>query len=134
MIYPSRTLSLSIDAPLQKAYEYISDAANLPKWAPGFFLSMRLADGKWIAETTIGPIGFRFADRNPFGVLDHYVTVESGPVTANPMRLIPNGTGCELLFTLFRTPEMSETQFAEDAETVLKDLRNLKTILEASRA
>jgi hypothetical protein len=131
MIHPARTLSLSVDAPFQRAYDYISDPANLPKWAPGFFLSLRLVEGKWVAETTIGPIGFRFAERNPFGVLDHYVTVESGPETANPMRLIPNGTGCELLFTLFRTPEMPEAQFQEDAETVLNDLRTLKTILES---
>jgi hypothetical protein len=134
MIHPARTLSLSIDAPFQKAYDYISDAANLPKWAPGFFLSMKPVDGKWIAETTIGPVGFRFAERNPFGVLDHYVKPESDPETANFMRLIPNGSGCELLFTLFRTGEMTEAQFQEDAETVLKDLRNLKAILESSRA
>lgn len=134
MIQPARTLSLSIDAPFQKAYDYISDAAHLPEWAPGFFLSMRLVDGKWVAQTTIGPIGFRFAERNPFGVLDHFVTVESGPETANPMRLIPNGTGCELLFTLFRAPEMSEARFTEDAETVLKDLRKLKAILESPKA
>jgi hypothetical protein len=132
MIQPSKTLSLSIDAPLKKAYDYISDAANLPAWAPGFFLSVERVEGKWVAKTTVGPVGIRFADRNPFGILDHYVTVESGPETANPMRLIPNGTGCELLFTLFRTPEMSEPQFAEDAATVLKDLTNLKAILESA--
>src|SRR6187402_2789077 len=130
MIHPSRTLSLSIEAPFQKAYDYISDAANLPKWAPGFFRSMRLVDGKWVADTTIGPVGFRFAERNPFGVLDHFVKTESDPETANPMRLVPNGSGCELLFTLFRTEEMTEEQFQEDAETVLKDLRGLKAILE----
>lgn len=50
------------------------------------------------------------------------------------MRLIPNGSGCELLFTLFRMEEMSEKQFQEDAETVLRDLRSLKAILESSRA
>src|SRR5215216_2104795 len=105
MIHPAKTLSLSIDAPFQEAYDYISDAANLPKWAPGFFLSMERVNGKWVAHTTVGQVGIRFADRNPFGILDHYVTVDSGPETANPMRLIPNGTGCELLFTLFRTPE-----------------------------
>jgi hypothetical protein len=132
MIQPSKTLSLSIHAPLKKAYDYISDAANLPAWAPGFFLSVERVDGKWVAKTTIGPVGIRFADRNPFGILDHFVKVDSGPETANPMRLIPNGTGCELLFTLFRTPEMSEPQFAEDAETVLRDLRNLKAILESA--
>jgi hypothetical protein len=132
MIHPSRTLSLSIDAPFKKAYDYISDAANLPAWAPGFFHSVERVNGKWVAKTTAGPVGIRFADRNPFGILDHYVTVDSGPETANPMRLIPNGTGCELLFTLFRTPETSETQFADDAETVLKDLTNLKAILQSS--
>jgi hypothetical protein len=132
MIQPSKTLSLSIDAPFKKAYDYISDAANLPAWAPGFFLSVERVDGKWVAETTVGPVGIRFADRNSFGILDHHVKVDSGPETANPMRLIPNGTGCELLFTLFRTPEMSEAQFAEDAETVLRDLRNLKAILESA--
>lgn len=134
MIHPSRTLSLSIDAPFQSAYDYISDPANLPKWAPGFFLSVRFADGKWLAETTLGPVGFRFAERNRYGVLDHFVTVDSGPETANPMRLLPNATGCELLFTLFREPEMTEDQFSEDAGTVLKDLRNLKAILESSRS
>ncbi|MEO6094887.1 MAG: SRPBCC family protein [Fibrobacteria bacterium] len=132
MIQPSKTLSLSIDAPFKEAYDYISDVANLPKWAPGFFLSVERVNGKWIASTTIGHVGIRFADRNPFGILDHYVTVEAGPETANPMRLIPNGTGCELLFTLFRTPEMSEEQFADDAETVLKDLVKLQAVLQSS--
>jgi len=130
MIHKSHTLTLSIDAPYQKVYDFISDAANLPKWAPGFFLSIERVEGKWIAETTIGKVGFRFADRNPFGVLDHYVSVESGPESANPMRLIPNGTGCELLFTLFMLPDMSDARFEEDRSVVLKDLENLKAVLE----
>jgi hypothetical protein len=46
------------------------------------------------------------------------------------MRLIVNGRGCELLFTLFREPKMSDAQFASDAGFVQRDLNGLKRLLE----
>ena len=46
------------------------------------------------------------------------------------MRLIANGSGCELLFTLFREPSMSDGQFASDAGFVQRDLEGLKRLLE----
>jgi len=46
------------------------------------------------------------------------------------MRLIVNGSGCELLFTLFRESKMSDTQFASDAGFVQRDLDRLKMVLE----
>jgi hypothetical protein len=46
------------------------------------------------------------------------------------MRLIVNGSGCELLFTLFREPNMSDTQFDSDAEFVQRDLNRLKSLME----
>jgi hypothetical protein len=35
------------------------------------------------------------------------------------MRVVPNGEGSELVFTLIRQPGMSDTQFAEDKAAVL---------------
>jgi hypothetical protein len=46
------------------------------------------------------------------------------------MRLIGNGSGCQLLFTLFREPSMSDAQFASDAGFVQRDLNGLKRLLE----
>ena len=46
------------------------------------------------------------------------------------MRVVPNGSGSEVIFTLFKTPEMSDKQFAEDAGLVERDLRTLKSVLE----
>jgi hypothetical protein len=48
-----------------------------------------------------------------------------------PMRVIANGTGSEVIFTLFRLPEMSEEKFAEDVEWATRDLNALKILLEA---
>jgi len=47
------------------------------------------------------------------------------------MRVIANGTGSEVIFTLFRLPEMTAEDFARDAEWVERDLRALKALLES---
>jgi hypothetical protein len=46
------------------------------------------------------------------------------------MRVIPNGSGCEVIFTVFQQANMSDEKFSEDANLVEKDLRSLKHVLE----
>lgn len=73
---------------------------------------------------------FAFVEFNPYGVLDHTVTLASGIRLENPMRVILNGTGSELLFTLFQHEGMSDEQFEADAALVQSDLETLRRILE----
>jgi hypothetical protein len=54
----------------------------------------------------------------------------SGAKYYNPMRVVPNNDGSELVFTLFRRPEVSDQEFAQDARSVEKDLATLKSLLE----
>jgi hypothetical protein len=112
-------------------YGFMSAPENFPKWASGLGKSLTKTDGVWIAETQHGPMKVRFTERNSFGVLDHYVIPEPGREIYIPMRVISNGTGSEVLFTLFRLPEMSDEKFAQDAEWVKRDLDALKNLLEA---
>jgi len=72
----------------------------------------------------------RFAGHNEFGVLDHYVSPAPGLEISVPMRVVPNGTGSEVTFTLFQLPEMSGEQYAEDIRLVERDLGTLKHVLE----
>lgn len=46
------------------------------------------------------------------------------------MRVVPNGDGSEVVFTLFRQPGMTDEQFAADAAWVAKDLAALKAVFE----
>jgi hypothetical protein len=46
------------------------------------------------------------------------------------MRLIANGRGCELLFTLFREPDITDERYNGDANFVQSDLSRLKQLLE----
>jgi hypothetical protein len=106
-------------------YEYASDPADLPEWAPGLGRSVENVEGQWLVKTPTGCVGFAFVERNKYGVLDLDVTLPSGEVIYNPMRVIPDGDGCEVVFTLRRLRDMS------DAGLVQADLARLKHILEA---
>ena len=130
-VMSTRTVSVSISASPKRVYEFAVDPANLPKWAPGFVKSIANRNGRWVAETTRGEVTFAFAERNSFGVLDHAVTLPSGESFFNPMRVVANDQGSEVLFTLFRHPPMTEAEFDRDAKVVLGDLEKLKAVIEA---
>lgn len=129
----TRTVSVSIDCPPDDVAAFASSPENLPKWAAAFAHSVRRSGDDWLVETPAGEIAIRFVACNEFGVLDHVVTLSSGESVTNPMRVVPNGEGSEVMFTLFQASETSEQEFAADAAMVQRDLQTLKIILEGRR-
>ena len=129
-----RHIGIHIDREPDAVYAFASDPRNLPRWAAGLASSeVRKAGDAWIVEAPFGTARLRFAPPNPYGVMDHDVTLDSGITVRNPMRVMPNGTGSEFVFTLIRRPEMSAAQFAADAAAVEKDLQTLKDLLERGK-
>jgi hypothetical protein len=127
-------LSIDVDRPAAVVYDFAVDPSNLPRWAAGLAKgSVELVNGEWVADSPMGRVTIRFVERNGFGVLDHVVTLPSGESVYNPMRVIPDGDGCEVVFTLRRQPDMTDDQFDQDAEAVRADLESLKRVLENSR-
>ena len=126
----TRIISISIARDPRDVYDFVSNPVNLPRWASGIGASIKNINGEWVADTPNGPVKVRFVPRNDLGVLDHYVTIAPGVEVYVPLRVIPNGSGSELTFTLFRQPDMTDQKFKEDAEWVLRDVTKLKEILE----
>jgi hypothetical protein len=110
----SRFVSEYIDRPAGAVYAFASDLANLSRWAAG------LGQGDSVT----------FAPRNEFGVLDHVVTTASGETVAVPMRVVPDGDGAEVVFTVRRLPGMSDAELDRDAALVAADLATLKRLVE----
>lgn len=129
--HQARHISVSINRPPGEVYAFVANSENLPKWATGLGGSIRNVHGEWIADAPMGKVNIKFAEKNEFGILDHEVVLESGVTTYNPMRVIANGNGSEIFFTLIRLPEMSDEQFAQDARWVEKDLNILKGLMES---
>lgn len=132
MTLKANNISVSINRPATQVYDFASNPKNLPTWASGLSGSIKKVEDTWIAEAPMGRVVIKFADTNVFGVLDHNVILPSGVSVYNPMRVVPNGDGSEIIFTLFCQADTSEDKFQEDAEWVKKDLEKLKMLLERS--
>ena len=96
-------VTASIATLASRVYTFASNPANMPQWAPA----------------------------TPFDVLDHVVTLPDGRAFNNPMRVIPNGAGSLVTFTLFRQDGMSGAEFERDAAMIESDLQALKRVVEA---
>jgi hypothetical protein len=129
--YPAKHISVSIGKNVNEVYQFISTPENMPRWAAGLSQAQLVKSGDdWIADSPMGKVKVHFAEKNKFGIVDHDVTLPSGEVSYNPLRVVKNGEGSEVIFTLYRRPNMSETAFENDANAVTKDLQKLKQILE----
>lgn len=127
----SQHISVGINRPTSEVYDFAADPLKLPSWAAGLAGSKVERDGdQWFTESPMGRVRFTFAPRNDFGVLDHDVTLPSGETVYNPLRVIRDGDGCEVVFTLRQRAEMTEEEFERDVDAVARDLATLKSMVE----
>ena len=129
--YTSRHIVETIDRDPADVYAYVSDPRTLPAWASGLSTTISLVDDEWVAESDLGRITVEFAPDNPYGVLDHVVTLPDGTQVTNPLRVVANGDGSDVVFSLFQLPPADLDAFEADAAAVTRDLARLKVLLES---
>ncbi len=127
---PARIIHTSIDRDWRDVYDFAGKPENMPLWASGLASGLDRDGNDWIARGVLGTVRVSFVPTNEFGVIDHTVTIESGLRVYNALRIVPNGDGCEVMFTLLKLPGMTDAQFAADAAHVDKDLGTLKSYME----
>lgn len=128
---PARIIHISIERDWREVARFVLDHRNMSQWAAGLGAGLEQRGDHWVADGgPIGEVQVRFAPANELGVADHEVTLPDGTVVQNALRVVPNGDGAEVMFTLLRQPSMSDQDFEGDAVLVRKDLETLKSILE----
>jgi uncharacterized protein YndB with AHSA1/START domain len=126
----ARHIGITIERPAEEVYGFLAEPANFPQWAEGLGHDFEHVEGMtWSAQTPMGRMRILFSEPNHHGVLDHAVIPEHGPAMHNPMRVMANGGGSEIVFTLFQR-DMSDDEMARDAGAVARDLAALKALLE----
>lgn len=131
MPYPVKNISIFINKPAGEVYQFASNPENFPVWVAFIKSVTKENENIWLAETDLGNIKIEFVPKNNFGVIDHVVTLPDGSAVNNPIRVITNGKGAELVFTLFWMHGRTEEEFNQDAKLVESDLQKLKKILES---
>ena len=131
MVHETIHVSTTIDRAAADVYAYIADPRHLSSWAAGLAdQDVELIDGQWIAESPMGRVVVAFVPENDLGVVDHDVTLPDGTTVRNPMRVLANADGCDVVFTVRRRPGMSNGEFASDVDAVTADLATLRSLLE----
>lgn len=129
-VVASRHVRRVIRRTRDEVYEFAANPANLPTWATGLANTPVTIDGdRLIAESPMGQVTVRFVPHNDLGVLDHDVTLPSGTVVNNPVRVLSHPNGAEILFTV-RQIELTDEEFEHDLVTVAEDLKRLAQVLE----
>lgn len=123
----SRVVAAAPDA----VYDFASDVENLPLWAAGLAQSEVVRDGDTlVVESPMGRVQVRFVEKNAFRILDHDVTLPSGTVVTNPVRVLAHPDGAEIVFTV-RQIELDDAAFERDIAAVVADLDRLADLLES---
>jgi Polyketide cyclase / dehydrase and lipid transport len=126
-----RHIGVTIDRPFDEVFAFLAEPANFERWASGLGRGLtHIEERSWRVDSPEGPVIVRFSAPNSHGVVDHEVATPAGERILNPMRVIPNGSGCEVVFTLFQRPGVSDETFKTDAQWVTRDLQSLKRLLE----
>ena len=127
----AEVVHVSILAPPRQVIAFLVDAHNWPTWAPWIRSVSRTSEHGWTFATDAGPMRVRFVEHNTLGVLDHEVTLASGVTVLNSMRVVPNGSGSELVMVVFQSPDASNDEFERDIQAVREDLARIKALCEA---
>lgn len=120
----AETRSLSIAASPATVHGYVADVQNLPKWAPSFAAAVRPSGEHW----TVTQGGTEFdvavlADRER-GTID--LVSATDHKRGAFMRVLPNGDGSELLFTLFFPSDAPEDAIDAQMTTVDAELAAIR--------
>ncbi len=129
----SRAVVVQIDRPYKDVYAYLSDPHHLTEWGPVSGAEVeQIGPYDYRVELPRGLTVLRITPPNDYGILDYQVRPEhdpdSGPVT--PMRLIENGTGCDVVVLWFQREGVSDEQFTSEIEWLSTDLEVLRSMLE----
>lgn len=130
MTFPARHISQSIARDPAAVAHFAGDPENLPRWAGGLSTGIRNEDGRWLTDSPMGSVEVRFVGAVQLGILDHDVVLPEGTVVHNPLRVLRNDAGSEVVFTLYRLPGVSDEDYEADTAYVRADLLRLRDLLE----
>lgn len=129
MSWPARHISRFIDRVPTEVGAFLADHRNLPKWAAGLSAGISEVNGVVFSESPMGKVRVRFAAGAEHGIFDHDVTLPDGRTFHNPLRVLKNDEGSEVVFTLYRLPGVTDEAYEKDAATIAADLERLATAL-----
>ncbi len=125
------TVTVTIDAPLAQVATDLADPTTHPAWATEFYAGpVRPAEGgEFVAPVPMmgGEVRHKIDADIARGILDLYFAAPGAPYGPPiPVRLVPNGDGTDVLWTLARFPGVSDQAWQQGLAAMARELQALK--------
>lgn len=136
MTLPTTVVTETIDAPPDVVAADLADPTTHPEWATEFYAGPVEATSEGDFTATVprmgGPVRLRVDADPKLGVIDLYLAPEGAPFGPPlPIRVVPNGDGADVLFTLARFPGITDEDWEGGIDSMQRELAGLKHRLEA---
>jgi hypothetical protein len=125
----AETRSISIAAALEIVLQFLGDARRLPDWAPAFARAVEPDGQDWLIDSAAGRFRVRVRVSPEHGTVD--LLRPEDPRRGAHMRVLHNGDGSELLFTLVFPVATEDQAIAQQMSTVEAELRTVRDLCEA---
>lgn len=115
-----------VNVPSDKAFAYVAEYKNIPKWSKNFIMKLEKSGSVYTATTPVGKMKFEIAADKNTGVID--LLLDGKPL---PTRVVALGPQTTLyFFTLILPPNMPEQEFQGGIKGLQEELQLLKNQLE----
>ena len=125
----AETRTITITAPATTVHRFVSDPANLPRWAPDFASHIREENGRWLVETPRGEAEIVVSGSVEQGTVDVRAAADPRPRVCS--RVIASGEGSEYLFTQFFPRDAGEPAVSEQMTIVEEELQAVRDLCES---
>jgi len=120
--------SLGVAASPADVHAYLSDAGNLPAWAPGFAPRISPSGSSWLVTRDDGEFTIDVVAEPRSRAVD-FVSA-SDHARGLFARVLPNGDGSEVVFTLLFAPDTPQDVVATQALTLETELAAVRDACE----
>ncbi len=124
----AKTLTASLPGTPQDVFAYISNPNNLSAWHSSFCRAVRAENTGYSVESPRGAVPVRFLRDDHTLVLDILAEVSDGIELASAIRLLSNGQGTEMVWTLVKPEGLSDSVFHEQLRWAGSALHNLRKL------
>ena len=129
---PFRVESVSLNTSSEKAFAYIAEPTNLPKWANAF---KSVANGKATMVTPAGAaqVNLKVNASAAEGTIDWHITFPEGSLASAYSRVVPVSSGKSVYSFILMAPpvplEQLEGTLDHQADSLRHELERLSSIL-----
>jgi len=122
----AETRSISIAAPPENVLRLLGEPRMLPEWAPAFAEAVEPADPDWLINPGPGEFRIRARVSAEYGTVD---LLDPRDLRRGAhMRVLSNGDGSELLFTLVFPASVDKQSIGQQMATVEAELRAVRDL------